>query len=350
MKAETFASIRLPNFSARVMRSALVEIGADWQSWLERAGLDENAIDDAFGLITGAQELLLQEAFMRETADVPELWFRTGQQYRLIGYGPLGVAALAAKTFTAGLKVISAYRDLTFALIDTATLSDNGRHLSIVFDDRQVPNSCREFNQERGLSATIRIVSDMHPGISPIARVDTVLQEREDRKHWEDELGFPFTFGAPATRVVFRNDVRDALMPMADSLIQQTYSTACSKAIRDAGMSDPVSRLRQLLKQSAPHYPTALEAGTKLGLSERTLYRRLADQGLTFGTLLERVRTERAITMLESTDGSIETIAFKMGFSEASSFSRAFKRWTGSSPLAYRHRSARPTAALTLPT
>ncbi len=75
-----------------------------------------------------------------------------------------------------------------------------------------------------------------------------------------------------------------------------------------------------------------------LGLSERTLYRRLAAQGLTFGQMVDQVREQRATYLLDNTRMSVEAVAESLGFAETASFSRAFKRWKGLSPLRFRGR------------
>jgi AraC-like DNA-binding protein len=85
--------------------------------------------------------------------------------------------------------------------------------------------------------------------------------------------------------------------------------------------------------------PSAAEAGRQLGMSERTLHRRLATQGLSFGAVLDQVREQRAVYLLDNSRLSIERIAESLGFAETASFSRAFKRWKGLSPLQFRRRA-----------
>ena len=74
------------------------------------------------------------------------------------------------------------------------------------------------------------------------------------------------------------------------------------------------------------------------GLSERTLQRRLGSAGLSFRTLLDQVRLERAKSMLADADAPITDIAYDLGFSDAAHFTRAFRRWTAVSPREYRRR------------
>jgi AraC-like DNA-binding protein len=74
----------------------------------------------------------------------------------------------------------------------------------------------------------------------------------------------------------------------------------------------------------------------RLAMSERTLQRRLAEAGTSYVDLLSEVRSDLAKDYLKSSRTSLTEIAWLLGFSEQSAFSRAFKRWTGSSPAQYR--------------
>lgn len=71
-----------------------------------------------------------------------------------------------------------------------------------------------------------------------------------------------------------------------------------------------------------------------MGLSRQTLYRRLKDEGVTFEDLLDTLRHRLALRYLRQERMSVKAASYRLGFSEPAAFSRAFKRWTGSSPRA----------------
>jgi AraC-like DNA-binding protein len=73
----------------------------------------------------------------------------------------------------------------------------------------------------------------------------------------------------------------------------------------------------------------------ELGLSRRTLHRHLAAENITFQELLDLHRQEQAVQMLQSGAYAMSEIAYALGYSEQSSFNRAFRRWTGTSPSAW---------------
>jgi AraC-like DNA-binding protein len=74
----------------------------------------------------------------------------------------------------------------------------------------------------------------------------------------------------------------------------------------------------------------------KFGIPVRTLQAYLSDYGLIFSDILEKQRIELAKVYLEEGESSLDDVAGWLGYAEASSFGRAFKRWTGSTPQRYR--------------
>jgi AraC-like DNA-binding protein len=71
-------------------------------------------------------------------------------------------------------------------------------------------------------------------------------------------------------------------------------------------------------------------------ISPRTLRRRLADAKVSFSTLLDEARRDRALLLLRSRDASTKDVAERVGYSNVANFMRAFRRWTGQTPAAYR--------------
>jgi len=99
--------------------------------------------------------------------------------------------------------------------------------------------------------------------------------------------------------------------------------------------------VRRHLSSDLPHgRPTATKLAQQLHMSARTLERRLECEETTFGAVLDDLRRGRALDHLARRDIGISEIAFLLGFAQVGAFHRAFKRWTGTTPLEYRrHRS-----------
>ena len=86
--------------------------------------------------------------------------------------------------------------------------------------------------------------------------------------------------------------------------------------------------------------PGPAQVARRLGMSERTLHRRLAADGLTFRAIVDRARRETAESLLALPDHTLAEVAYLTGFSDQSAFQRAFKRWSGQTPLAFRREAS----------
>lgn len=99
-----------------------------------------------------------------------------------------------------------------------------------------------------------------------------------------------------------------------------------------------VYQVRDLLLEALPLSFSLDDAAYQLNLSPRTLHRRLQDEGSSFRVIKDALRRDIALSKLEKSDQSISQIAAELGYSEPSTFFRAFQTWTGMAPTLYRSR------------
>lgn len=103
-----------------------------------------------------------------------------------------------------------------------------------------------------------------------------------------------------------------------------------------------VAQVRGAVADALPDgQPSKTRVARRLGMSERTLHRRLADDGASFQAIATQVRREAAEALLATTEHPLADVAFLTGFADQSAFTRAFRRWTGLTPNAYRAAGAR---------
>lgn len=127
------------------------------------------------------------------------------------------------------------------------------------------------------------------------------------------------------------SQLHETLLAVAEAVeIKQFESAPLTYAIR--------TRLPEALQENRF---SVEEMAQELGLSRRTLHRQLAAEAMTFTELLDWYRQEEAMAMLQRGIRSMSTVAYALGYSEQSSFNRAFKRWTGESPSRWLQEHAR---------
>jgi len=145
-------------------------------------------------------------------------------------------------------------------------------------------------------------------------------------------------FECSAHRLVFPASELAWPLTTADPVAMQLAREQCERelaAVVDAGLP---GRVRTALL-AQPEASLSLEdVAAQLRMSARTLKRRLAEHGATFSAIRDDVRRQRALLLLENRSLSISDIAAKVGYSELPNFTRAFRKWTGMTPQAYRER------------
>ena len=147
-------------------------------------------------------------------------------------------------------------------------------------------------------------------------------------------FGAPVRFGAPYTQLTFPRSARTLPLVTADASLLAILTKLASAESAKASVDPPLTaQVRRLLGTALQSNEARIErVAQKLGLTARSLQRRLKDEGTSFQGMREEVRRELAQRYLDD-DLAITEISFLLGFSEPSAFFRAFKRWTGLTPI-----------------
>lgn len=158
-------------------------------------------------------------------------------------------------------------------------------------------------------------------------------------------LGVSPSFGG--TTCAFAFDRQACLAPLLrhDPWVRSFARASVERVVEERTRMQPAERLtdrvHELLLRSFGHsLPTAAQVARRLGSSERTLRRRLKEEGRSFTDVLDAARREEALRGLREGE-SVSEVAARLGFSQLSSLHRACVRWTGLSPSAFRARTAR---------
>jgi AraC-like DNA-binding protein len=157
----------------------------------------------------------------------------------------------------------------------------------------------------------------------------------------EYDRTFPFAtlcFGAPFDGFVFATDYLDARVPGADSTMHVLFCQHLDQQMEHLVRRQTfAAAIRGIAVRDLLHTtPSAAGVAKQLGISVRTLNRRLEGEGTSFRNVLDQLRQELALRYVGTPDMPLGEVASRLSFSHPEAFYRAFKRWTGESPLAYR--------------
>jgi AraC-like DNA-binding protein len=158
--------------------------------------------------------------------------------------------------------------------------------------------------------------------------------------HWrnyERLFNCPVDFNADRLEWHFHADVLERRCPNANPITAKICQQVCAAMLAEApGESDLVRKIRTACLNSPKRFPAAGEIVQELGLSLRTLHRHLADEGLSYQSIVDGMRQAVATELLENTHLGIKQVAERVGFADATSFRKAFRKWTGRAPSDFR--------------
>jgi AraC-like DNA-binding protein len=139
--------------------------------------------------------------------------------------------------------------------------------------------------------------------------------------------------------IAFDASVADLSILSADTYLNEILISTCEEALsrRPAAQGSLRAAVENAIVPLLPHGKAQIGGiAQRLGYSRRTLARRLAQEGLTFSDIVERLRNDLARQYLTDHGLSISQVAWLVGYREVSAFTHAFKRWTGETPRAAR--------------
>jgi AraC-like DNA-binding protein len=152
----------------------------------------------------------------------------------------------------------------------------------------------------------------------------------------------PVRFEEPSNEILFAHSDLARPFQTVDPALSMVVCRRLEKMLSQARSQDDstAARVRRVLSETLPLQDAgAVAIARALGLSERTLHRRLRAERTSFRSILDSLRSEIAVGLLREPRIGIAEIAFLLGYSEPAPFYRSFRRWTGQTPLAFRRAS-----------
>lgn len=308
----------------------------DGRAILRGAGIDPDGPWDPKAMIPANAYYDMLECIAAEV-DVTELPVRTGASMRLDEYGALGLAFKAATSLGASYARVERYARLWTTVVDYELRPDPRGTLFILHRPGERRLGMRLSN-EATLASAVSIAREVSP--VPVAPLEVLIRHPAPKSVTAHEVWFgcPVRFGADLDAILFSRETLAQPNILGDVGISRYLVSHLDKELSEVADQAPLvvqtkDAIAQALSEGAPKMA---DIARGLGLSARSFHRRLSEHGMTFQTLTEETRRDLAEGLLRDDRHSLAEIAFLTGFSEQSSFTRAFKRWVGQTPASYR--------------
>jgi AraC-like DNA-binding protein len=323
---------------------AIGSAGANPDQVLRAVDLDRAVLSNAEGFIPCSTFARLLEEAARATGDSC-FGLHFGERFNVKNIGPLAYVVLNSPTIAVADAHVARYLKLyNQAAKVFFTVEGQRAYLQYVLVDLgiEVPRQQNEYSMVIRLN-TIRMmvgsqwapleVRFAHPAPEQISEHQRIFRA-------------PVLFGFPTNAFVIEREFLERQIPAADQHLYQIMDRYLERILEEMPQEHEVlaSVRRAVAESMREEHPNLTRVAKKMAMSPRTLQRQLKEQGIEFKNLVDDTRRRFAQSYLKSRRNTLTEVAFLLGYSEASAFNRAFKRWTGSTPLAYRDQAA-PTVA-----
>lgn len=259
------------------------------------------------------------------------------QRYTPGDYGLVGFACVNSATVGAGLQHLIRYWGLW---TDEPRVRIEGNKIILHYQTRMKESAGKDCATEAAFAELINGIRKLiGQEIKPKA-IAFAHAKPKDTQPFDDYFGTKVRFEAEQTQLELDENDLQTPLPKADERLGKFLRDLANEALAKKGPQDNLqSELRNFIaKNLQSGIPTAKEAAKALHTSERTLRRRLEEEKTSFKMLLDETRKEMAEAYVKDKRLPMAEVAFLLGFSEASTFHRAFKRWTKRTPAEFRAR------------
>jgi AraC-like DNA-binding protein len=252
----------------------------------------------------------------------------------------LGYSLFASSTLESFCRRIVRY----FRLVSTNAESQLERTAS-EYRLVMVPTQQQEqyYPQDAWMATILRYVREIYrPDFAPLGVCLTRPLPQRNAQRFEKYFGCEVRFGCDANRLIFSPADMHADLPAANAELARRNDEVVMSLLARMDREDIITRLRALIVELLPSGECSKEATAgRLNMSERSLQSKLAARGTSYRILLNETRKELAEQYMRQGRHSVSEVTYLLGFADVSSFSRAFRNWTGVSPSEFRERSLR---------
>lgn len=310
------------------------EMGYPLRDVLWGTGIDAVELEQSGQEVTTWQEIMALRNLAKLDYAPESMGLRIGQRVSPGRLRMLGMAMITSATLGEALDRLKrlAPLGLSFGRF-VPERTEEFYHLALVMPP--LPDDILPLIVQRGLGGAAGLYTKL-TGQKMIVRECHLMQpEPADPTPFIQGLCENLTFGAESNFVRFDPDIWQIPLPNADPITARMCEDIFMQAIRDRKARNGLTGDLLMSLQSRPTQLPDMESMARdLGITERTLRRRLSSEGTSYREIIDQVRAERADLLLSNKKRTIDKIASDLGFSDPASFVRAYRRWHGKTPRA----------------
>ena len=267
----------------------------------------------------------------------PGTGFEIGLASSITTHGLLGYGFMAASTLREGMVFGNRFLSTRLPYLRLDVYVEGDQAVVSVLDTADL-GIVRNHTFEFFLVGVYRLLMQAAFGLLEARHVELWCDYPQPKYYSRYRERLPaMRFSKASNQVRLPAAILDLPLPMANPIAAAQVTAHLERELAILGETeDLLARIRAALIIRDGRYPGLDEVSRKLNMSSRTIRRKMANHGISFRKVLDDVLRREAITLLSDTAMSIEQIADRLGYSDPANFTRAFHRWTLTTPSAYR--------------
>ena len=310
--------------------------GYSYQACLRGTGILLQQLEDAEARMTLQQELTFYRNTLELTGD-PAIGLKLGEPFTTQRYGLFGYAMLSAATFRHALILAENFGRLTFTYFTLKFGVSGKRAWFSMSEPPPIEQELVDLYLDRDLSAAKVDFSEILGEPFPLEGVCLTHDGHGRQQAYRNHFGCEIHFNQGDGKFLFNSAILDNPLPQSDPDSNRHLQQQCQMLIAKlTTQGQLVDNVRMLVLARPGFFPDIDYIAEKLGMSTRTLRRRLKEEGSSYRELLEEIRFGLAKEYLGETKLPMEEISVLLGYTESGNFSHAFRRWSGESPSIWR--------------
>jgi AraC-like DNA-binding protein len=322
---------------ARLAYARAREAGLELNPLLKKAGLTRQQIEDLSARVAADRQIQFMNLVAHDLHD-PFLGFHLAEVHDLREAGYLYYVAASAESLGDALQRVARFISIVNEGLSLKYLED--QDIRLVVDYVGVGPHLNRHQIEFAMTLLIRLCRHLTGLHLQPTRLRLTNRHSSQYSELAAYFGGKLDFAASVDELAFSGTAKALRVVSADPFLNELLVSHCEEALshQPTKWGSFRSAVQNAIVPLLPHGKARASAvARKLGLSQRTLARRLSLEELTFSDILESLRGDLAGHYLADPGLSISRIAWLLGYQEVSAFTHAFKRWTGTTP-----RQARP--------
>lgn len=272
----------------------------------------------------------------------PQLGLVFGQSLSIVNHGFLGYAAMSSPTLGAAIHTVLSYLNtrtnfLTMELGHDLERSQMKVKITSLTDDPVISR----FMTELAMIHFIKMRTFLINNSTPCSKIELQYSAPDYADYYQQLFQTEICFNAEYSQIWLDEEEFNAPVNFADDVSYQLAKAQLQEIEKKLKLQeDYASKIKAILLNHNLNHISMEEVASSLCMTSRTLRRHLHRLQVTYQELLDEVREQKAIAFLLDDNISITEISFLLGFNDTSSFTKAFKRWTGKTPSEYKEQNA----------